>query len=280
MVLRFMSGISLDRSVTSCGALFLLAITGSMGCGKSAVSRVLQRKGAKLLDADQDARAVLIPGSEGWQAVVEQFGRTILVEDGSPFSSLSSDGHPAEIDRKALGKRVFHDPEARAALEAIVHPRIYRRQASLLRQWHNATIAGEVTVVVAEIPLLFETGGEKRFDWTVAVFCREQQWQRLQERTTMSLDVKRAIIAQQLPEDEKCQRANRTIDNSGPWRDTERQIEMLWSELQNSVRQEIQKNQEIQEVQKIQKIQKIQKRERSGCFAWPHLWPETAHYSN
>lgn len=235
---------------TVTGEIFLVAITGSMGCGKSAVTRRLAHHGAHRLDADQDARAVLTPGSPGWQAVLAQFGPEILVGHATP-SLPPSHGDPPlpDIDRRALGHKVFHDPEARARLEAIVHPHIYRRQAHTLAQWQAMTPAGTVAMVVAEIPLLFETGSETRFDRTVAVLCGGQQWQRLAERAGMSDHTKRAVIAQQLPESDKQQRAHRTIDNSGPWKNTERQIEILWSETHDTIR-------------------------KTGCHAWRNRWPE------
>lgn len=231
------------------GELFLLAVTGSMGCGKSSVSHRLAAFGARLLDADLDARAVLMPGSDGWQAVLERFGTEILEKTSAQQCPPISATHLGKIDRRALGKKIFHDPTARAALEAIIHPRIYARQALALSQWQKATPAGSVTIVVAEIPLLFETASDKRFDLTVTVFCGKQQWQRLQERVGMSAAIKRAAISQQLPETEKQLRANRNIDNSGAWYETEQQIEALWSEVKHLAYQ-------------------------SECRAWPHAWPE------
>ena len=248
-----MNGISHERRETDLSVmdtLFLLAITGSMGCGKSSVSHRLAKLGAYLLDADQDARAVLTPGSSAWQALLERFGTQILVDQGSPKQSLPLSAVPlAEIDRRALGERVFHDPTARAALEEIIHPRVWKRQARALAQWQKTSPPAPVTIVVAEIPLLFETASEQRFVLTVAVLCGAQQWQRLEARSGMSTASKRAAIGQQLPESEKQSRANRTIDNSGAWPETERQIEILWSEV---------------------KILSQQKGDR----AWPCSWPE------
>ncbi|MEO5354130.1 MAG: dephospho-CoA kinase [Magnetococcus sp. XQGC-1] len=222
------------------GRLFLLAITGSLGCGKSRVSRWLAERGAHLLDADQDARAVLEPGSSGWQAVVERFGRQIL-------SKTEATPQPA-IDRRMLGEIVFRDAQARADLEAIVHPRIFARQAVALSQWQLSTLPGSTALVVSEIPLLFETDSAHRYDWTVAVLCGPAQAARLQMRTGMSQAVQQAVIAQQLPEAEKKWRAQRTIDNSGPWEATLPQMEALWQ----AARQQLPTNP-----------------------AWPNHWPES-----
>ena len=235
MVRRSMTGTSpdpIDPHQTDTGTLFLLAITGSMGCGKSAVTRALADRGAKLLDADLEARAVLTPGSSGWFAVLEQFGPEILIGYDPKKRVLSpSELSTTEIDRRALGEKVFYDPKARATLEAIVHPRIFQRHALALRQWQKAAPPHATTIVAAEIPLLFETSSDKRFDMTVAVLCGEQQWPRIQERTGMSTHTKQAIIRQQLPESEKQRRAHWSIDNGGKWEETERQIDHLLSHI-------------------------------------------------
>ena len=232
MVRRSMTGTSPEANEahrTNSGTLFLLAITGSMGCGKSAVTRSLADRGARLLDADLEARAVLAPGSSGWFAVLEQFGPEILLGyDPKQKTVLPAELSTTEIDRRALGEKVFYDPEARAKLEAIVHPRIIQRHALILTQWQKTAPPDSITIVAAEIPLLFETGSDKRFDMTVAVLCGEQQWPRLRERVGISTRTKQAIIRQQLPESEKQRRAHWSIDNGGKWDETERQIDHLW----------------------------------------------------
>ncbi|MEO5340742.1 MAG: dephospho-CoA kinase [Magnetococcus sp. MYC-9] len=227
------------------GALLLVAVTGSLGCGKSRVSRWLAERGAHLLDADQEGRAVLLPGSRGWQAVVDHFGPEILGED--------LPGSPRPIDRRRLGEIIFRDIEARKRLEAIVHPQIFRRLARALLRWQRQTPRDATTLVVVEIPLLFETASEQRFDWTVAVLCGAAQEERLQERSAMSPAVRQAVIAQQLPEQEKQQRARSVIDNSGSWPATELQLQRLWSELQ----------------QWAHATPSV-----ASKRAWPHHWPE------
>lgn len=232
------------------GDLFLVAVTGAMGCGKSAVSRRLATCGAFLLDADQDARAVLMPGSEGWRAVLARFGAGILCGPVAtePLDASATDAAWPAIDRRLLGEQVFRDPQARAELEQIIHPRIFQRQAERLARWQKATPSGSVTIVVADIPLLFETESDGKFDLTVAVVCGAQQWQRLQGRVGMSVAVQKAVVAQQLSESEKQRRANKIIDNRGAWRDTERQVTALWSDMQVRARGVVRR-------------------------AWPRAWP-------
>ncbi|MEO5364341.1 MAG: dephospho-CoA kinase [Magnetococcus sp. DMHC-8] len=224
------------------GTLFLLAVTGSLGCGKSRVSRWLAGQGAHLLDADQDARAVLVPGSTGWQAVLDRFGMAMLAGEG-PVTARP-------IDRRRLGETVFQDPQARLDLEAIVHPRIYQRQAQALTRWQQATPPGTTALVVAEVPLLFEADCARRFDRTAVVLCGATQTERLRDRGGMAIPVQQAVIARQLPEQEKQRLAHHAIDNSGAWPATEQQLQALWSSV-------------------------CQQAPATTTRAWPHHWPES-----
>lgn len=201
--------------------LWLVAVTGSMGCGKSGVTAMLAAKGARAMDSDRLARQLLEPEASGWRQVVEHFGTAIL-EGGEGALARRP------VDRRALGERVFANPEERAALEAILHPLIYRQQAETLARWQEE---GQTTIIVAEVPLLFETGGAARYDLTVTVACGRQQWARLQARTGMTDATKRAVMAQQMTEAEKKQRAHRVVDNSGPLEATKKQVDTLWQEI-------------------------------------------------
>ena len=207
--------------------LFLVGVTGSMGCGKSHVTALLVGHGARSLDADAAARRVLEPGSPGWQAVLDRFGPGVL----SGAESAAADGpEPRPVDRRRLGELVFADPRARADLEAIIHPRVRALHAETLAAWQESGAAGRV-VVVLDIPLLFETGSAGRFDLTVSVACGQSQWSRLQARSGMSAAVQRQVIARQWPEAEKNRRADRVIDNSGSPERTAAQVAALWDEI-------------------------------------------------
>ncbi|OSM03950.1 dephospho-CoA kinase [Magnetofaba australis] len=195
--------------------MFLLGVTGSMGCGKSRVSKRLVELGAHLLDSDQLARAAVAPGSEGLRRVAEYFGAEVIQEDGS-------------LNRRRLGELVFENPARRKELEGIIHPQIWRMQAESLTRWQAET---PDAVVVLEIPLLFETGAQRKCDLTVTVACGEQQMARLAERGNMDEATKRRVIAQQTPEAEKKRLADVVIDNSGQWEATEAQIQALWGQV-------------------------------------------------
>jgi dephospho-CoA kinase len=125
--------------------MIAIAVTGSIGSGKSTVVRLLAERGAETIEADLLARQALEPGSAGFAAAVDRFGSGILDGDGA-------------IDRSALGRIVFADVDARRDLEAIVHPVVLD---SMLRQLDELIESDRI--VVLELPLLVETGGRQRF---------------------------------------------------------------------------------------------------------------------
>jgi dephospho-CoA kinase len=204
--------------------LFLIGITGSMGCGKSTVTKLFAQSGARVLDADQMARAVVKPGQVGWQEVVDAFGDGILSDEAVPRTLRA-------LDRKKLAELIFSDPDKRQILESIIHPKIAAIREETLREWELELATGGERVVVMEVPLLFETGIDKRCDLTLTVTCGEKQWQRLDERKGMSDAIKHAAIARQFSEAEKKTRADRIVDNSGRLEDTATQVKMLWQEF-------------------------------------------------
>src|SRR5690349_21299537 len=122
-----------------------VGLTGGVAAGKSTVSAVLAELGAVVIDADLLAREVVAPGSEGLAEIVEAFGTEVLTDDG-------------ELDRPAMGARVFADEPARRRLEGIIHPRVRSRAAEL------EAAAPPGSVVVHDIPLLTETGQADTFD--------------------------------------------------------------------------------------------------------------------
>src|SRR5947209_5335555 len=117
-----------------------VALTGGIATGKSYCLARFAQLGASTIDADALAREAVTAGSPGLAAVVAAFGSGVLAADGS-------------LDRPALARVVFSDPKARAALEAIIHPEVYRR----IRQWF-ANLPSGTGVAMADIPLVFETG--------------------------------------------------------------------------------------------------------------------------
>jgi dephospho-CoA kinase len=191
----------------------IIGLTGGIACGKSTVAGMLAERGARIVDADKIAREVVQPGSPALEEIAARFGREMIMADGS-------------LNRKKLGELVFRDPEARKALEAIQHPRIRAIMLERMAQYERENPAG---LVVADIPLLYESGLETWFPEVMVVYVpREVQIARLTARDGLTREQAEARLQAQLPIEEKKRRADFVIDNSGTLADTERQVEAFW----------------------------------------------------
>jgi dephospho-CoA kinase len=194
--------------------MLLVGLTGGIGSGKSTVARMLQDRGAVVLDADGFARAAVVAGSPGLRSVVARFGRDILTVEG-------------ELDRPKLASIVFADPKALADLEAIVHPEVRRMIADGIQENLDAD-----RVVVLVNPLLIEMGTHRDCDVVVVVSVSpDTQIARSMARGMMEEDV-RARIAAQLPLEERARTADVLIDNEGSVADLEREVDVLWRQLE------------------------------------------------
>ncbi|PWU21585.1 MAG: dephospho-CoA kinase [Bdellovibrio sp.] len=195
-----------------------IGLTGGIASGKSTVARLLFSHGLAVIDADEIAREVVAPGTEGLAAVAQAFGKTILKENG-------------ELDRTSLGREVFADEKKREVLENLLHPRIQRRVAEL-----RAKFGAIAPVIIYDVPLLFEKNLASQFDGIVVVICRpEQQVQRLMARTGLSRGEADQRIRSQGPLGDKVKKANWVVDNSGTVEDLERQVEALAKELKTKI---------------------------------------------
>lgn len=195
--------------------MFRVGLTGNIASGKSTVARVWQRLGAPVIDADVLARRAVAPGSVGLRRIVAAFGPGVLDDAG-------------QLDRAALRDIVFRDPEARAKLEAIVHPEVGR-----LRREEEARLeaAGE-RIVVHDIPLLFEAGLDREFDAVVLVDASERvRLERLVRDRGLPEDEARRMIDAQMPSSQKRDRADYVIENEGTLEALERAAEEVWREL-------------------------------------------------
>jgi dephospho-CoA kinase len=172
----------------------ILGLTGSIGMGKSTTAKLFAEAGVPVYDAD--ATVHLIYQGEAVPAIE------------AAFPGTTSDG---KVDRAKLSAKVVHDPAAIQRLEQIVHP--------MLRSYHqkfllDAEQAG-APVAVMDVPLLFETGGEKRVDAVVVVTTApDVQRERILARGTMTDEALDAILARQLPDAEKRRRADFVVDTS------------------------------------------------------------------
>lgn len=195
--------------------MLTVGLTGGIGSGKSAVSRLLAEHGAVVVDADLVAREVVEPGTPGLARIVERFGAEVLRPDGA-------------LDRAALGARVFSDPEALQALNAIVHPLVGERTAELLERARSSGAA----VVVHDVPLLVENGLAEMYDAVVVVAASPKtQLDRLVRLRGMPEQEARQRMAAQAPLGDKLAAATHVVHNDGPLQDLAPQVDRLWHEL-------------------------------------------------
>lgn len=192
-----------------------LGLTGGIASGKSTVAAELAALGATVIDADQLARDVVAPGTEGLAEVVEAFGERVLTASG-------------EMDREAVGAIVFGDEEARAQLNAIIHPRV-RAEAARRRQAAIDAAGGGRAVVVQDIPLLTETGQASRFDKVLVVQAPAAvRVERMMTDRGMNETDARARIAAQATDAERAAIADRVIMNDGDLAALRTQVREAW----------------------------------------------------
>jgi dephospho-CoA kinase len=174
--------------------MLILGLTGSIGMGKSTTAKLFAEAGVPVYDADAAVHQIY----EGEAAPA--------IEAAFPGTTVGG-----KVDRARLSARVVHDPAAMKQLEQIVHPML---GASRKKFFEDAEVAG-VPVVVVDIPLLLETGGEKRVDAVVVVTTTpEAQRERVLARGTMDEAKLDSILARQLPDAEKRKRADFIVDTS------------------------------------------------------------------
>ena len=189
-----------------------VGVTGGIGTGKSHVVRLLRRRSVPTIDADQLARATVQPGQPASVRLRARFGPDVFCVDGS-------------LDRARLGRLVFADKSARAALEALVHPPVRRAIDEWFRRCRTCTSA---PFAVADIPLLFETGRAHAFDLVVVVACDPAtQLERVMARDGLPAAEVRRRIAAQLPIADKVARADAVVTTDGSFEETDRQVALL-----------------------------------------------------
>ena len=193
-----------------------IGLTGSIAVGKSFVTSVFEELGCHVLDADQTAREVVMPGTPGLAALTDAFGKEILNPDGT-------------LDRKQLGAVVFGDEEKRQRLNHILHPFIIARQDEILREWETKDPNG---IGMVDAALMIESGGYRRFDKLIVVHCRPQvQLERLMLRDKLSRDEAQRRIDSQMPQEEKQKFADYLIDTSDGFEVTRSQTKHVYADL-------------------------------------------------
>jgi dephospho-CoA kinase len=198
-----------------------IGLTGSIGVGKSFVASVLAEFGCHVLDADDVAREVVATGSEGLRDVVAAFGDQILGDDGT-------------LDRSKLGTLVFENAEKRVLLNSILHPYIIAQQDRRLRELEVTDPQG---IGVVDAALMIESGGYKRFDKLIVVYCRpEVQIQRVMARNKLSREDAEKRISAQMSQEEKKKFADYLIDTSDGFEAARKRTEEVYGELGKEMR--------------------------------------------
>ena len=193
--------------------MLIVALTGGIGSGKTTVGDIFSELGAVVIDSDQLARAVLERGSKGFDLVLAKFGDAIL--------------NNGELDRSLLATLVFNDSQKRSELESITHPLIRQSFAEIISSLPRESI------VINQIPLLFESKGAYKFDHIITISAPEElRIERLKDRGLGFSDIKKRIEAQ-ASDLERESISNSIIRNDKDELHLRNQVESIWLELEN-----------------------------------------------
>ncbi|MBC8029443.1 MAG: dephospho-CoA kinase [Pyrinomonadaceae bacterium] len=200
-----------------------VGLTGSIGVGKSFVASLFSELGCYVVDADETARAVVVPNSPGLKSVASEFGEEVLQSDGT-------------LDRAKLGALVFADTDKRLKLNSILHPYIIAEQDKLLRAWELQDSKG---IGIVDAALMIESGGYKRLDKLIVVHCRpDVQLERIMARNNLSRDQAEERIAAQMSQQEKMTFADYLIDTSDGFERARKRTAEVYGELKLLLKQQ------------------------------------------
>jgi dephospho-CoA kinase len=192
--------------------MYLIGLTGGIASGKSTIATRLAEHGAVVIDADVLSREVVEPGTPGLAAIAARFGPDVIGPDGA-------------LDRPALGAVVFSDDQARADLNAIVHPEVKRRSHARIAE----ASADPAAIVVYDVPLLVETGRADEFDLVVVASAPESvRTERLVELRGLDRGEAERRIAAQATEAQRTAVADVVIDTAGTLAQTLEQVDAVW----------------------------------------------------
>lgn len=198
--------------------MIILGLTGSIGMGKSTTAEIFKTLGIPVHDADKAVHDLMAAGGDAVSAILEEFPEAESINDkGQRF-----------INRPKLGKSVFNNKERLKKLEDILHPMV-RARTDVFVDYHRKA---ETPLVVLDIPLLYETGGEKRCDYVMVVTAdAETQKKRVMARQLMTEEKFNAILSAQLPDEEKRKKADFIVFTDKSIEDTTTQIRAVLKKL-------------------------------------------------
>ena len=191
--------------------MILIGLTGGIGCGKSEVSRLLENRGAVIVDADLIVRELQQPGAEIFLRMVEMFGDKVVAADGS-------------LNRAAVANEVFKDAETLSKLNLLIHPVVRRVMNERVESYRNTD-----EVVVLDIPLLVENPREGLDGILVVDLDPQIAIERIVDQRKMSIDDAKARVSRQSSREQRLAIANHVIDNSGDRDALAKQVEIAWS---------------------------------------------------
>lgn len=196
--------------------MILVGLTGGVATGKSTVAKMFKQYGAVVIDADELAHDAVKPGKPAWRQIVKAFGKAVLNPDQT-------------LNRRELGALVFGNRAKLRRLERIIHPRVAREQQRLVRRIAKRN---PHTVVIYEVPLLFEAGVDKRVDTTIVVTAnRDTQIARLKKRNGFPRAEAIRRIRSQMPLAKKIQRADHVLNGTFPRPSLRKQVGQLFKNL-------------------------------------------------
>jgi dephospho-CoA kinase len=201
-----------------------VGLTGGYATGKTFVAGEFERLGCHLIFADQLGHAALLPDGAAYAPTVELFGRDILLDDST-------------IDRKKLASIVFNSPNLLAQLNAIVHPAVFEQETQMLADFEARDPHG---IAILEAAILIETGRYAQCDKLIVTACDvETQIARGMKRDNITRDAVLARLSKQLSLEEKKRYADFVINTSGGKEDTVKQVQQIFSVLQQAAEAEI-----------------------------------------
>jgi dephospho-CoA kinase len=192
-----------------------IGLTGGIGSGKSAASKILAELGAPAIDADKVGHEIYQPGTPAYRELIESFGDRILAPDGT-------------IDRRKLGPIVFADPAALKRLNAIVHPKMFTRMGEMVAAMRRG---GEIRPIVIEAAILIEANWQPLFDeiWLVTA-SRAHVIERVERDRGLKPEQTEARIRAQLSDDERRRHATSVIRNDGTLEELRAAVTGLWQD--------------------------------------------------
>jgi len=198
------------------GHIPVIGLTGGIGAGKSTVTQMLEELGAAVIDADKVGHQIYLPDLPAWREIVATFGQGVLNADRT-------------INRQALGKIVFTDPEALRTLNHIVHPKMYERMAELIAELHTRE---GMKAIVVEAAVLIEANWVSLVDQVWVVVASEAVVvDRLAQQRSLLPDQVRTRIAAQLSNDERLKHAQVVIRNDGSMEQVHTAVRQAWDQL-------------------------------------------------